>query len=78
MLREMIADPEKLKQVGGAPVMRRISRPMSDIQKAIRFIDKNQEMSPEERRARINELQQQLGMLAERGRQMADTMGLSR
>jgi hypothetical protein len=78
MLREMIADPEKLKQVGGAPVMRRISRAMSDIQKAIRIIDKNQEMSPEERRARINELQQQLGVLAERGKQVADTMGLSR
>jgi hypothetical protein len=78
MLRAMVDDSEKIKQVGGAPVMRQISSAMSDIQKAIRIIDKNQGMQPEERRERINELQKQLGMLAERGKQVANSMGLSR
>jgi hypothetical protein len=78
MLRAMADDSEKIKQVGGAPVMRQISSAMSDIQKAIRIIDKNQGMQPEERRERINELQKQLGMLAERGKQVANSMGLSR
>jgi hypothetical protein len=78
MLRAMVDDSEKIKQVGGAPVMRQISSAMSDIQKAIRIIDKNQGMQPEERRERINELQKQLGMLAERGKQVANSIGLSR
>lgn len=77
-LREMIADPDKAKQVQGAPVLRQISKSMSDIQKAIRIIDANKSIDPEERRERINQLQTQLGQLAERGRQVADSIGLSR
>jgi hypothetical protein len=78
MLSEMVADPDKLKQVGGAPVLRKISSAMSDIQKAIRTIDKNQSMPPEERRERINALQKQIGVLAEQGKQVADSIGLRR
>jgi hypothetical protein len=78
MLREMIADPDKRMAIGSAPALRKISGAMSDIQKAIRIIDKDQSMDPAERRERINQLQQQLGLLAEKGRQMTDTIGLSR
>ena len=75
-LRALVEDQDKRQQIAAAPVLRKIGQGMSQIQKAIRAIDANKALPPEERRARINELQQRYGELAEQGREMAETLNL--
>jgi hypothetical protein len=77
-LRALLADPEKRMQVGISPTLNRIQKNMSDINAAIRIIDRNQSIPPQERRAKINELQGILGKLAEKGNEVAGIAGLSR
>jgi len=75
-LRALVADQDKRQQIVAAPVLRKIGDSMSQIQKAIRAIDANKALPPEERRARINELQKRYGEIAEQGRQIAETLKL--
>lgn len=77
-LRALLADPEKRMQVGISPTLNRIQKNMSDINAAIRIIDRNQSIPPQERRAKINELQGILGKLAEKGNEVAGIAGLTR
>jgi hypothetical protein len=77
-LRALLSDPEKRMQVGISPTLNRIQKNMSDINAAIRIIDRNQSIPPQERRAKINELQGILGKLAEKGNEVAGIAGLSR
>ena len=77
-LRALLADPEKRMQVGISSTLNRIQKNMSDINNAIRIIDRNQSIPPQERRAKINELQGILGKLAEKGNEVAGIAGLTR
>jgi hypothetical protein len=75
-LTAMMADQDKRQKVIAAPILRDIGEAMSQIQKAIRAIDANKALPPDERRARINELQKRYGEVAEQGRQVAETLKL--
>ena len=77
-LQALVSDKEKLAQIQAAPVLRKIAQQMTKINNAIKVIDNNKDIPPQERRDRINELQRTLATVAQQGYQVAGIAGLSR
>jgi len=76
--REYLNDDEKKNQMLAAPVFRKIGEQLGKIKTEIKRIENREGMTAEEKRTRINELQQMLGQTAKKGYEVAERAGISR
>jgi len=63
-IKEIYADEDKVKLLQAAPILRRIAENMTKINATIRLIQNNQNLPPDERLQRVNDLEGQLARVA--------------
>jgi hypothetical protein len=79
MIQELVNNPEKLANIGGASALRELGKGLGEINKAIRYFQDNEESgTPQERRERINELKQIKKQVARAGYDISKGTGMSR
>jgi hypothetical protein len=79
MIQELVNNPEKLANFGGASALRGLGKELGAINRAIRYYQDNEESgTPQERRERINELKQVKIQIAKAGYEVAKGTGMSR
>jgi hypothetical protein len=76
--QEFLENEENKKQYIAAPALRKIQSQMTNIHAQINMIQNNQKLDPEERRIRVNQLEQNLDKVARQGYKIADSLGLNR
>jgi DNA-binding phage protein len=76
--KEMLSDEQNKKLIQSAPTLRRIQTEMTKIHQAINVTRANANLTPEERRDRINKLEQELDYVARQGYKVSSSVGLDR
>jgi len=77
-IKELMANEENRKLIAAAPALRGIQSQMTNLRTQMKLIDQNQNMPPEARRERLNELQTVYERLAMQGDKLATAMKLER
>jgi len=75
-IKEIYADEDKVKLLRAAPALNRIADNMSKINKQIRLIQNSQNIPPDERLRRVNELQAQLARVARQHLRLSESLGI--
>ena len=77
-IKELMANEENRKLIAAAPALRGIQSQMTNLRTQMKLIDQNQNMPPEARRERLNQLQTVYENLAMQGDKLATAMKLER
>lgn len=77
-INSIINDKEKLNSYASEKPLRKVGEQMTKLRKAINFYKENQDIDPEERRRKINELTQIYNDIAKNGYVIADAIGVER
>ena len=77
-IKELMANEDNRKLIAAAPVLRGIQSQMTNLRTQMKLIDQNQNMPPEARRERLNELQITYERLAMQGEKIATAMKIER
>jgi len=72
----MLQDPETMGMIGASSSMRKIRDSMAKIRQAMRIVQEAPDMSPEEKRSQMNELNRVFNSLAQQGVELADQLGI--
>ena len=76
--KSLLEDEQQKKLIQVAPILRKIQTQMTNIHAQINMVQNNQRMSPDERRDRINQLEQNLDKVARQGYKVAQSAGINR
>ena len=76
--KEMLSDEQNKRLIESAPTLRRIQTEMTKLHSAINVTKADASLTPEQRRDRINKIEQQLDIVARQGYQVAKSVGLDR
>ena len=76
--KSLLEDEQQKKLIAVAPALRKIQTQMTNIHAQINMVQNNQRMSPDERRDRINQLEQNLDKVARQGYKVAQSAGIDR
>jgi len=77
-MRKMYQNEETRRQIAAAPELVKFGKNMAELKHYQKFVENNQNMSPDERRAKMNEIQLKISQMAEYGRKLGDAMKLNR
>ena len=77
-VKEYISDEDKRNLMAASPSLRKVGTQMTEIRKQIKFVQDNQKMDPEERRVKINSLEDQLHKVASLGYKIAEATKIER
>jgi hypothetical protein len=77
-VKEFLSDEQNKKQIAAAQVLRGIGTQMTALRKAMTYYTNNQNMDPEERRIKINQLEAKYHQVAEQGYKVSDVVGINR
>jgi hypothetical protein len=77
-IKELMADEQNRKLISAAPILRGIQGQMTALRVQMKMIDKNQNMDPEIRKERLNNLQQTYEKLALQGDNIAKAMKIEK
>jgi hypothetical protein len=72
------ADEQNKKLMSAAPVLRNIGTQMTELRKAINYYTNKQDMDPEERRIKVNQLSAKYDQVAAQGYKVAQSAGINR
>ena len=75
-IKEIYADEDKVKLLRAAPALNRIADNMGKINSQIRLIQNSQNIPPDERLRRVNELQAQLARVARQHLRLSESLGI--
>jgi hypothetical protein len=75
-IKEIYADEDKVKLLRVAPALNRIADNMGKINSQIRLIQNSQNIPPDERLSRVNELQAQLARVARQHLRLSESLGI--
>jgi len=76
--KSLLEDEQQKRLIQVAPILRKIQTQMTNIHAQINMVQNNQRMSPDERRDRINQLEQNLDKVARQGYKVAQSAGIDR
>jgi len=74
--KEYLSDEEHKKLIQASPALRKIGEQMTKIRKQMNVISENQNLDPEVRRERLNELNQTFNRVAAQGYKVSQSLGL--
>jgi hypothetical protein len=77
-VKAYIADEQTKKQMGAAPYLRNIGTKLTDIRKAMTYYTNAQNIDPEVRRVKLNELETMYHQVAAQGYKVAEASGINR
>jgi hypothetical protein len=72
------SDEQNKKLMSAAPVLRNIGTQMTELRKAMNYYTNKQDMDPEERRIKINQLAAKYDQVAAQGYKVAQSAGINR
>lgn len=72
------SDEQNKKLMAAAPVLRNIGTQMTELRKAMNYYTNKQDMDPEERRVKINQLAAKYDQVAAQGYKVAQSAGINR
>ena len=72
------SDEQNKKLMSAAPVLRNIGTQMTELRKAMNYYTNKQDMDPEERRIKINQLSAKYDQVAAQGYKVAQSAGINR
>jgi hypothetical protein len=76
--KALLSDEQNKKMIAVAPALRKVQTQMTTIHNQINIIKQNTRMSPEEKRDKINMLEQSLDKVARQGYKIAESAGINR
>ena len=76
--KAFVSDEQNKKQMAAAPVLRNIGMQMTELKKAMTYYTNNQNIDPEVRRVKLNELEAKYHQVAAQGYKVAEAAGINR
>jgi hypothetical protein len=76
--KAFVSDEQNKKQMAAAPALRTIGAQMTELRKAINYYTNKQDMDPEERRIKVNQLSAKYEQVAAQGYKVAELAGINR
>jgi hypothetical protein len=76
--KAFVSDEQNKKQMAAAPVLRNIGTQMTELRKAMTYYTNKQDMDPEDRRIKLNQLEAKYHQVAEQGYKVAASAGINR